>query len=356
MGNRPKRNGTKSKSVNTLIIDGNALFKNAFHGAKDLYNKQGHHIGGVYQFLTKLRMLLKSDVYNRVYVFWDGEFSGKNRYIYYSDYKIARGKDYENGTKPQEKSEIVQKYIIRQYLEELCIRQYMDETDFGAEADDMIAYIVNTKSDNEKITICTGDRDICQLIDTDVKLFLLDKKTYVTKDNYNDHFNHALPNLKLIKMIGGDASDSIKGIKGIKEPTLIKHFPKLQKEALELDDIITQAKLIQSERELNKKKRLKNLDNIINCVTEGKQGKDLYKINEIIINLKKPLLNQKIISILAQLKNPIGDLDKRGIKNVYKLMIRDGIDNEISNFSTEYLLPFKKLIDIEIKNCNDYEN
>ena len=52
MGTRPPRNGEIiEKQQNTLLVDGNALFKTAFFGSKNTYNEHGHHIGGVYQFL-----------------------------------------------------------------------------------------------------------------------------------------------------------------------------------------------------------------------------------------------------------------------------------------------------------------
>ena len=100
MRRMPPKNG-KSKITNTLLVDGNALYKRSFIGARDEYNKDGEHIGGVYQFLTVLRKLMNENIYQKVFVFWDGEFSGKLRYNIYKDYKIKRGKDFINGTKPE---------------------------------------------------------------------------------------------------------------------------------------------------------------------------------------------------------------------------------------------------------------
>ena len=87
-------------------------------------------------------------MYHRVYVFWDGNFSGKLRYDIYEPYKSARGKDYINGTQPIDESELNQRRIIWDYLNELCIRQLKDEV---IEGDDFIAYYCLTKKKNEKI-------------------------------------------------------------------------------------------------------------------------------------------------------------------------------------------------------------
>ena len=347
MAKKPKKYGVTINKTNTLLIDGNALFKLGFHGAKDQYSWDGNHIGGLYQFITILRRRLMNNLYHKVFVFWDGEFSGKMRYKHYSDYKIGRGKDYLNGTHPVDPQEKREKFLISQYLEELCIRQHIDNSDIGVEGDDFIAHYCLTKEKNEKITIVTTDRDLCQLISNDITIYLLDIKVYITPKNYNVYFKHHHENSKLIKIISGDYADSIKGIKGVKETTLLKYFPELIERKVELEEIIDSAKRQQKNRLKDKKKPLKAFTNIINGITDGVQGTDIYKINELIIDLSKPLIDSKNIKLVTELKNPIGDMDKRGIKNVYKFMKRDGIDKLIYNFSTNYLLPFKELIERE---------
>ena len=114
MNKRPPKNGERIKVINTLLVDGNALFKLGLYGAKGEYNHRGEHIGGLYQFLTILRKLLTENLYHRVYVFWDGKFSGKLRYNIYQPYKSGRGKNYIEGTEPDE-SEMKQKKMIWNY-------------------------------------------------------------------------------------------------------------------------------------------------------------------------------------------------------------------------------------------------
>ena len=349
MGKKPRRYGVVTEKSNTLLIDGNALFKRGFLGAKDQYNSNGDHIGGIFQFITIVRKLLKESLYHRAFVFWDGAFSGRMRWEIYSDYKVSRDKDFVNGSHPVDEQEVTEKFIIRQYLEELFIRQYMDETKAGVEADDFIALYCSTKEKGETITICTSDRDLCQLINGDVQIYLCDLKEYVTESNYNKYFKHHVRNSKLIKIIGGDQSDDIKGVSGVKEPTLLKHFPDLIKREMTLEEVIAQAKILQYSRIDNKQKPLKALTNIILGVTDGVQGDKLYETNELLVDLSTPLVNEENVKIFKDLKGPIGDIDSRGIKNVYTFMKRDGIDKSINNFSTEYLLPFKELIEREKK-------
>ena len=348
MNKRPPKNGEIREEIqNTLLVDGNALFKRGFSGAKELYNKNGIHIGGVYQFLTTLRMLLEQEMYHRVYVFWDGNFSGKLRYEIYEPYKSARGKDFINGTQPIDESELQQRRIVWDYLNELCVRQLKDEV---IEGDDFIAYYCLTRNKNEKITICTNDSDMAQLINDNVRIYFLNFKNYVDKSNYSSYFRHNQENSMLIKSMIGDTADSIKGIKGLGETTLLTHFPELTERKVTLNEIIEQASKQQEERIAQKQKPLKVLQNIIDGVTDGVQGKKIYQINERLVNLSNPMMTKDGIRALELLKNGSLLPENREFKKVFEMMKHHGIDKEIGDYRyPDYLVPFKKLIDREEK-------
>lgn len=349
MNKRPPRSGEKIEKIqNTLLVDGNALFKFGFNGAKNEYNKEGHHIGGLYSFLTILRKMLTDDLYHRVYVFWDGNFSGKLRYEIYEPYKSGRGKDYKKGTQPIDDSELRQRILIWKYLNELYVRQLKHEV---IEGDDFIAYYCLTKKQNEKITIVSNDRDMLQLISDDIKIYLLDLKIYLDLFNYSSYFCHHQSNSVLLKTMIGDNSDSIKGIKGLGETTVLSLFPEFKTRKMLLNEVIESAKKQQEERVLNKLKPLKVLDNIINSITDGVQGKDIYEINEKLVNLKKPMLTEDGIKEFELLKN--GSLldSERNIKQIFDFMKEDGIDKSLGESRYEdFLTPFKKLIEREKNN------
>lgn len=348
MNRRPPKNGEKiQKLVNILVVDGNALFKRSILGAKDVYNQNQEHIGGIYQFITVLRKLLDDDLYHKAFVFWDGELSGQMRYDIYHDYKSNRNKDYVNGTHPIDESELSQKLQIKRYLEELFIRQFEDRI---VESDDLIAYVCNNKKSNEKITICTSDRDLCQLIDSNVRIYMCDLKQYVTLENYNQFFKHHQSNAALVKVFCGDNSDCIKGVRRLGEDTLIKHFPEITERQVDIGEIIVRAAELQAERVSNKQKPLQIFDNIVMAITDGIQGDKLYEINEKLVNLKKPMITDSVINEINQLIDLPIDPEGRDVKNAYQLMKEDGMDKEIRNYSIEYFMPFKRLIEREKNN------
>jgi 5'-3' exonuclease len=352
---RPPKNGTTQIKKNILLVDGNSLFKVSYHGAKYSYNQRQEHIGGIYQFLTHLRKLLNENLFHQVFVFWDGNKGGKLRWEVYKDYKANRNKDFIHGSKAMEPEEIEQeeqKAAIRDYLEELFVRQISHPI---VESDDFIAYFCNQRKANEKITIMTGDADICQLINEDVQVYFLKQgvKTFVTPTNFKKYFSFPLENLLTHKILMGDSSDNIKGVKGLGEKTFKEHFPEFYERPMTLDEVIEKAKRLNEERVENKKKPLQVLTNIVNGITNGCQGGRLYEINRQIIDLGKPLLTEDAIKEVNTLIDGELNPEGRSIKNVYKMLRENGIDKELGEERfTNYLFPFKKLMEREIKNNN----
>lgn len=347
MNKRPPKNGEiRQKLQNTLLVDGNALFKSGYFGAKGEYNYKGQHIGGIYQFITMLRKLLSENMYHRVYVFWDGNFSGKLRYEIYNPYKSSRGKDYVNGTQPIDEEEVRERRVVMQYLEDLFIRQLRHEV---VESDDFIAQYCLNKKPNEKVTICTNDSDMAQLISEDVRIYFIHFKNYVDTNNFSSYFCYHVENAALVKSMVGDNSDTIKGIKKLGEGTLIKYFPELKEKKVSLTQIIERAKEIQQERKDQKKKPLAVLDNIINGTTDSVLGDKIYEINYKLVDLKNPFMTKDGARELELLIE--GDLDPEGrsLKNVLSYMEKDGIKKLIGETRYEnYLIPFKELINREI--------
>ena len=334
----------RKKVTHTLLVDGDAILKTSYYGAKNMYYN-GTHIGGLYQFVTTLRKVINENIIDKVFVFWDGQFSGKLRYNKLPEYKANRGKDYENGSVPKDIDLLLQKERVKLYLEELFIRQYQDPV---VESDDCIGYYCQNIKPNEKVVIITNDRDMCQLINEDVSVFFQDKKTRITPDNFNKFFGFHHENALLMKILQGDTSDNIKGVKGVKAKTIIKHIPEVVTQKVTLEEIFVKLEDIQSQR----KKRLVALDNIINGVTLGSQGDRLYEINKEIMDLSSPMITEGCKDGLDHLFDAHIDPDGRTNKNLLEMMSEDGIMDAIPggyDGYLNYLMPFQNIIKKEKK-------
>lgn len=346
--------------MKTLCVDAQYLLKQSFFGNKDTYSDGFGNIGAIYTFFTIIRKLLKefSDI-DRVILFWDGAKSGKLRYLLYDQYKSNRiGKEwYANPLEltdkeiekeiDKDKSILTQRIRIKQYAEELYFRQVEDEI---TESDDMIAYYCQNLKENEEVIIYSNDRDLLQLINNKVSLYLANKKQLITPNNYFLFFKHHLSNTVLIKSIEGDTSDNISGVQGVKEKTLLKFFPEIKKKTITFNEILDKTKLLQEQRIENKLKPLKSLDNILN-------SKDIYERNMSLVDLSKPLMTPEAIEICNDTHILPLDDENRGSKNLLKMMSDDQFISLIWNDGdyVDYLMPFINVINSEKDYLKNYE-
>ena len=158
-------------------------------------------------------------------------------------------------------------------------------------------------------------------------------------------------------MICGDVSDNIKGVKGVGNETLIKLFPQLKTEKLNLEGIIERSKELLEERKQAKKKPLKSLENIINGVTDGSQGDKLYEINEKIIDLSSPLMTEEAKkSMNDELYAPI-DTSDRNFKNIYNIVNENKMNDILDEDKFGNLLsPFNRIITMENRRFKEWKS
>lgn len=365
-------------TFNTLLIDGSNILELSSLADRKM-SSSGKQIGGIFQFFLQMKLLLQKGNFRYIYVFWDGKNSGQLRYNLNSDYKANRDKDFEEEelsdymkevnrrisgmysyfkskqnpekmAERQKEKDIFywQRDIVMEMLEELFVRQCVcDKT----EADDFIGYYVSHKKSNERIVIVSNDRDLTQLISDDVIVYVQSLKNFVNTKNHTEIMGYNYQNVVLKKMLCGDSSDNIKGIKGLGEITLFKNFDEFKKRKVTLDEVIEKARKINEDRVSSKKKPLKWAENIVNKVTDGCQGEKIYEINEKIIDLKKPLMTEEAKEMIdGMMYAPIDPTD-RNMENLYNIIVKNDIDDlkdptVFGNFFSEFMY----LIDKEKKN------
>lgn len=362
------------KPFTTLLIDGSNILELSCSKDNTL-NGQGINYGGIFQFLLQIKILLQKGNFRYVYIMWDGTSSGQLRHNIYSEYKANRDKEFDEcGLSPymqevNKKVKSMQNYffkqkdpiklaekrkhkdlfywqrdIIMECLEELFIRQVLvDKT----EADDLIGYYVAHKKPNERIVIVSNDRDLTQLIADDVIVYVQSMKKFVNTKNHTEIMGYNYQNVVLKKMICGDTSDNIKGIKGVGEKTLFDNFSEFKTRKVELEEVVSRARQINEDRKKNKKKPLKWAENIVNRVTDGVQGDMVYEINRKIIDLRNPLMTDEAKELMESIMYAPMDTEDRSLENLYNIILKYDIDKlkdstTFGNFFNEFVTIMEK--------------
>ena len=329
----------------TLLVDGNNVLLIGFHGARDLYNN-GEHLGGIYHFINTLRKFLEEHNHDKVIVFWDGESNSSIRKSIYPQYKANRRQDMNEF---KYESYLQQKVRVKQYLEEIFVRQVEVKDN---EADDLMAYYTQIATD-EDIIIFSADKDLTQLISERVTIYSPISKQYYKNGDMITINKVDIPhyNVLLTKIFTGDKSDNISGIEGLGEKTLIKYFPQVQEKPCTVEEILDYA------RNIPQKKPIKTLVNLLEGKTKSTIfGEEFYTTNKKIVDLTNPLITEDGKELVTQILNDTIDPTDRGYKNLMRMMMEDGLFKYLPKDDeawVNFLKPFMKLIRKEKRNTNN---
>ena len=319
----------------TLLVDGNNALLIGFYGARDLYNN-GEHLGGIYHFINTLRKFLEEHNHDKVIVFWDGESNSSIRKSIYPQYKANRRQEMNEF---KYESYLQQKIRVKQYLEEIFVRQVEVKDN---EADDLMAYYTQISTD-EDIIIFSADKDLTQLISERVTIYSPISKQYFKNGDMISINKVDIPhyNVLLTKVFTGDKSDNIDGIEGLGEKTLIKYFPQVQEKPCTIEELLSYA------RNIPQNKPIKVVNNILTGKTKlSILGEEFYTTNKKIVDLTNPLITEDGKELVIQILNDTIDPTDRGYKNLMRMMMEDGLFKYLPKNDeawVNFLRPFMKL-------------
>ncbi len=301
---------------NTLLVDGDNLLTIGFFGLKNHFYK-GEHIGAIYHFVNTLRRTIEIHHLDKIVVFWDGLDGSQSRKKYYHQYKENR----KTRIKSEEETHSYgkQRNRVKQYLEELFVRQ--GEYEY-CETDDAVAYY-SQHSPNENKIIFSSDGDLTQLVSENTKLFNPShSKIYQPNDMFvYEHEEILIQNIKLVKMICGDRSDNIAGIKNLGIKRLVSMVPEIKTQELSVDFIIERFNTLFNEDRDNKV-----VKNFLTGVTKyGVLGEEFFTVNSKVVSLEIPFLTDDARDSIHSLVNDLIDPEGRSYKNTMKMMMEDGI-------------------------------
>lgn len=193
----------ESEFNNTLILDSlNFAFRYKHSKAKTFSQK----------YLETVRSFAKSYEAGRVIITGDGG----------SDYRKAIFPDYKGNRKElQEKQTAEEAEEFKEFFEEYSktlelLSQYYPVLKFkGVEADDIIAYICNEKSELGHIWIISSDKDLDQLISPTVSRFSFITRKEITWENWSEHYPYPQDAHIHVKCLQGDSGDNVPGVPGV---------------------------------------------------------------------------------------------------------------------------------------------
>ncbi len=199
-----------------VLIDGNALLHRAYHATPPFTTSKGELVNAVYGFSAMLLKVLSELKPDYLAICWD-EKGPTFRHQTYTQYKATRG--------PADEA------LSNQYERVYEVSKVFNIPEFklsGYEADDLIATLAYQaqKNKNLQVIAVTGDRDIMQLINGNLKVFM-PKKTLQDVGLYGEEefaVKYGFEPRQLVdyKALAGDASDNIPGVSGIGDVTATK--------------------------------------------------------------------------------------------------------------------------------------
>jgi len=229
------------KHDKVLLIDGLNLFFRNF-AMMNMVNPDGVHIGGLGGFFRSLGAMIRQTNPTSVYVVFDGAGSTTNRKNLLSEYKgtrnlqrITNWEAFDN-IEEEHDSKIDQIVRIIQYLKLLPVKTTIIDK---VEADDIIAILAEklVEKHNSTCFIVSSDKDFLQLVTDKIIVYRPMEKEYYTPKVVEEKFGLLPHNFILHKVLLGDNSDNIRGIKGLGAKGIFKKFPELKTEELTLQDI-----------------------------------------------------------------------------------------------------------------------
>ncbi len=219
-----------------LLIDGNSVLNRAYFALPEWRNRSGEATAGVYGFLSMLLRAIDDIKPSHLIVVFDSRGGGNFRQEILVSYQANRNRDQK-----------IEDDIWSQVEKLKVIFQKMDVPVFtapGFEADDVIGSLCKKLAPHPKslslekereileIVIITGDRDLMQLVNENVNLYMPGKGVsdgqIVDRNSVKERLGVWPEQVIDYKALVGDSSDNYPGVQGVGPKTAITLLDKYQ--------------------------------------------------------------------------------------------------------------------------------
>ena len=270
-----------------LIIDGLNTFIRVF-SVIPTTNEDGIHIGGIVGFLRSIGYAINMIRPTRTIIVFDGKGGSNRRRKIYPEYKQNRRTKYRvnrsNSFASQDDEKmnmIMQIQRVVEYLDNLPVTVLSYD---NIEADDTIGYVCRQVLTDSQITIMSTDKDFLQLANGRIKIWSPTKKKMYDEQAVLDEYGISSHNLIWYRVLDGDKSDNINGVRGLGLKTIQKKLPFLSENRIvEMDEVLNELPEHKDTIELNYKlMQLSDVD-----ISASTKTKIVDRINEPINRLVK---------------------------------------------------------------------
>lgn len=200
-----------------ILIDGNNLMFRSYYATlysgSMMTNKEGFPTNALFGFVNMINKIINEEMPEYMMVAFDiGKTFRHEKYDYYK------------GKRDETPDDLKKQFpVAKKILSAMGIKYFELE---GYEADDIIGTLALEVDKNDDFigTIVSSDKDLLQLISSDVEVKLLKQKDYIrmTKEEFFNTYGMEPKRMVDLKALMGDASDNIPGVKGIGEKTALK--------------------------------------------------------------------------------------------------------------------------------------
>lgn len=298
-----------------ILVDGSGYIFRAFYALPPISRSDNLPVGAVYGFCNMLlKLLIERDGKDEIVVVIFDAARKNFRNEIYPEYKTNR---------QEIPAELVPQFsYIRKAVEAFNLPSIEQ---LGFEADDLIAtYAELAKQNGDNVVIYSSDKDLMQLLDTNVAIFDPLKQKVVDKDVVFNKFGVEPSKVVDVQALIGDSTDNIPGVKGIGPKTaseLINKYGNLEN-------------LLLNARNIKQDKRRETIEANAELAKISKQLATLKKdvpLSTPIEELKKtPVDAEKLLNFINEMefKSLINKTNKF-IEEVSKTPAQNNTNNNI---------------------------
>jgi DNA polymerase-1 len=238
--------------------------------------------------------------------------------------RVRLNRTYDFHTADEEETEADRQLRrVADYLDHLPIQMMMYD---NIEADDVIAYLAKDVL-KENVIVMSTDKDFLQLVDDRVRVWNPTKRKLYTPESVKEDYRFSPSNLIYFRILDGDKSDNIPGLKGIGYKTVQKHLPIL----LEEENVSVESIIEYADRQPGK-------NTAARIIMENKEQLELnyklMKLGEIEIS------GTTKAKIRELLDTSVGTINRYQLK---RLFLADKLYSAIPNIDSWLNLNFNKL-------------